>query len=69
MVVSNGFDRIRRPYSIIRELGMHISVGNKYGGPGIPSPNGRRKGTLLFRVKAVKYVFCVFIVWKAYGGN
>ena len=31
MVVSNGFDRIRRPYSSIGEFGTHISVGNKYG--------------------------------------
>ena len=33
MVVSNGFNRIRRPYSIIREFGMHIWVGNRYGVP------------------------------------
>ena len=30
MVVSNGFDRIRRPYSIIGEFGTNISVGIKY---------------------------------------
>ena len=31
MVVSNGFDRIRWPYSIIREFGSYVSVGNEYG--------------------------------------
>ena len=35
MVVSNGFDRIRRPYSIIGEFVLHISVGIKYGVHGI----------------------------------
>ena len=35
VVVGIGFDRIRRPYSIIGEFGTHISVGNKYGVPGI----------------------------------
>ena len=34
MVVSIGFDRIRRPYSRIGEFGAHISVGNKHGDPG-----------------------------------
>ena len=35
MVVSNGFDRIQRPYSIIGEFGTHISAGIKYGVRGI----------------------------------
>jgi len=30
VAVSNGFDRIRRLYSIIVEFGVHISVGIKY---------------------------------------
>jgi len=35
VVVSNGFDRICRPYSIIREFETHISAGNKYDSLGI----------------------------------
>jgi hypothetical protein len=35
VVVGNGFDSIRWLYSIIGEFGAHISVGNKYGAPGI----------------------------------
>ena len=35
VVVSNGFDRIRRPYSIIGEFGTHILVGNKQGVSGV----------------------------------
>jgi len=38
VVVSNGFDRIRRPYSIIGEFGAHISFGNRYGVLGIKRP-------------------------------
>ena len=36
MVIRNGFDKTRRPYSIIGKFGMYISPGNKYGVHGIP---------------------------------
>jgi len=71
VVVSNGFDRIRRPYSIIDEFGTKISAGNKYGVPGIhlhlntlmkSAKNYYMQGKIIFKftvLSAMMGVFCL----------
>ena len=46
VVVSNGFDRVRRPYSIIGEFWTHISVGIMYGFPELELL-GREKASII----------------------